>query len=255
METAPANQDLVLQDLALQDKALIEGLRAGREDAYELLILRYEQPVFGIVSRVMDDPEDAADVTQEVFLKVFRKIDAFRGDSSLKTWIYRIAVNEAHNHRRWFGRHRGQEVALEPAAGQRGVEDLVPDRGPSPYESARDRETHALIERALKQVSAHYRTVLVLREIEGLGYEEIAGILEISLGTVKSRILRGREALRKLLIEQFEPAPASAVSMGAGARPVARASSPGVNRPGVNRPMIAARSAVRASTLEGSDAV
>jgi RNA polymerase sigma-70 factor (ECF subfamily) len=234
---------------AAQDQALLEGLRVGREDAYETLILRYEQPVFSIVSRVMDDPEDAADVTQEVFLKVFRKIDAFRGDSSLKTWIYRIAVNEAHNHRRWFGRHRGQEVALEPPAGQRGIGDLVPDRGPSPYEQARDQETHALIENALKQISAHYRTALVLREIEGLSYEEIAGILEISLGTVKSRILRGREALRKLLVEQLVPAsdfPARGfkVANDAGARPVVRASS-----------LTAARSVVRASSLEGSDVV
>lgn len=244
MEGAPANQDL-----ALQDRALLEGLRMGREEAYETLILRYEQPVFSIVSRVMDDPEDAADVTQEVFLKVFRKIDAFRGDSSLKTWIYRIAVNEAHNHRRWFGRHRRQEVALEPSAGQRGVGDLVPDKGPSPYERARDRETHALIENALQQIGAHYRTALALREIEGLSYEEIAGILEISLGTVKSRILRGREALRKLLVEQFEPAaafsaPELKIALGGGRRPMGGASS-----------LAAARSAVRASTLEGSDVV
>jgi len=212
-----------------QERALLEGLRAGREDAYETLILRYEHPVFSIVSRVMDDPEDAADVTQEVFLKIFRKLDAFRGDSSLKTWIYRIAVNEAHNHRRWFGRHRRQEVALEPAAGQCGIRDLVPDPGPSPYESARDHETHALIEDALKRIGAQYRAALVLREIEGLSYEEIAGILEISLGTVKSRILRGREALRKLLAEQFDRAPAFANST------------------------VAARSTVRLSSLEGRD--
>jgi RNA polymerase sigma-70 factor (ECF subfamily) len=244
MEGAPANQDV-----ALQDRALLEGLRVGREDAYETLILRYEQPVFSIVSRVMDDPEDAADVTQEVFLKVFRKIDSFRGDSSLKTWIYRIAVNEAHNHRRWFGRHRRQEVALDPAAGQRGIGDLMPDRGPSPYESARDHETHALIESALKQVSVQYRAALVLREIEGLSYDEIAGILEISLGTVKSRILRGREALRKLLQEQFEPAapfavPEVKIALGARGRPVAGAST-----------RAASRSVVRASSLEGSDVV
>jgi RNA polymerase sigma-70 factor (ECF subfamily) len=229
---------------AAQDQTLLEGLRVGREDAYETLILRYEQPVFSIVSRVMDAPEDAADVTQEVFLKVFRKIDAFRGDSSLKTWIYRIAVNEAHNHRRWFGRHRRQEVALEPASGQIGVRDLVADRCPSPYEQARDQETHALIEGALKQVAAQYRAALVLREIEGLSYEEIAGILEISLGTVKSRILRGREALRKLLAERFQPAPKPRFSHSNEARPVERASSLSV-----------ARSVVRASSLEGSDVV
>ena len=187
-----------------QERALVEGLRAGDEAAYEALIQRYEQAVFSIVSRVMDDAEDAADVTQEVFLKIFRKIDSFRGESTLKTWIYRIAVNEAHNQRRWFGRHRRQEVTLEPEDGHKGICDLVADRGPGPYEVARDHETHQLIENALKRISVQYRAALVLREVEGLRYEEIAEILEVSLGTVKSRILRGREALRKVLCEQLE---------------------------------------------------
>jgi RNA polymerase sigma-70 factor, ECF subfamily len=186
-----------------EERALVAALRAGEQDAYETLIERYEQPVFSIVSRVMDHAGEAADVTQEVFLKVFRKIDAFRGESTLKTWIYRIAVNEAHNHRRWFGRHRRQEVALEPEDGRQGVCDLVADRGPSPYEVARDQETHRLIENALKRISVQYRAALVLREVEGLRYEEIAEILEVSLGTVKSRILRGREALRKVLAEEL----------------------------------------------------
>jgi RNA polymerase sigma-70 factor (ECF subfamily) len=247
MDGASTAQDGVCEDLAFQDRALLEGLRMGCEEAYETLILRYEQPVFNIVCRVLDDPEDAADITQEVFLKVFRKIDAFRGDSSLKTWIYRIAVNEAHNQRRWFGRHRRQEVTLEPASGEIGVGETVADRGPNPYETARDRETHALIETALKQVSSHYRVALVLREMEGLSYEEIAGILEVSLGTVKSRILRGREALRKLLAEQFQPSPAvrssAAPSSMATARSVVRASSPAAHRPG----------RLCANGLEGSD--
>ena len=99
------------------EAALVEGLRSGLEDAYETLIGRFEHPVFSLVSRLMDDPGDAADVVQEVFLKVFRNIGSFRGDSALKTWIYRIAVNEARNHRRWFSRHRRQEVGLEPDAG------------------------------------------------------------------------------------------------------------------------------------------
>jgi RNA polymerase sigma-70 factor (ECF subfamily) len=189
-----------------EEHALLVALRAGEQEAYEALIERYEQPVFSIISRVMDHTGDAADVTQEVFLKVFRKIDSFRGDSTLKTWIYRIAVNEAHNHRRWFGRHRRQEVALEPEDGRQGACDLVADSGPSPYEMARDSETHRLIEDALKRVGAQYRTALVLREVEGLRYEEIAEILDVSLGTVKSRILRGREALRKALAEDMAQA-------------------------------------------------
>lgn len=191
-------------DSRAEDAELVAALRAGVESAYEALLLRFEQPVYNMISRLMADPADAPDVMQEVFLKVFRYIGTFRGDSSLKTWIYRVAVNEARNHRRWFGRHRRQEVPIEAGMGSdagetRGYADWLPDPGRSPYETTLDRETEALIERALKQVNPKFRAALVLREIEGMSYEEIAEILEISLGTVKSRILRGREALRKQL--------------------------------------------------------
>jgi RNA polymerase sigma-70 factor (ECF subfamily) len=188
---------------------LIASLRAGMEDAYETLIQRFEHPVFNLVSRLLDDPVDAADVVQEVFLKVFRNIGSFRQDASLKTWIYRIAVNEARNHRRWFSRHRRQEVGLDAEPGEaHGYEDWLPDPGRSPFEAAVDQETQAMIEEALQQVNPSFRAALVLREIEGLSYEEIAEILDISLGTVKSRILRGRDALRKLLAGKLEPASA-----------------------------------------------
>jgi RNA polymerase sigma-70 factor (ECF subfamily) len=187
------------------ESALIRDLRAGDGSAYEKLIDRFEQPVFNLVSRVMDDPADAADVVQEVFLKIFRNIASFRRDSSLKTWIYRIAVNEARNHRRWFSRHRRKEVGLDAEPGEtRGYQDWLPDPGRSPYETALNHETHELIEAALAKVNPRFRAALVLREIEGLSYEEISEILDISLGTVKSRILRGRDALRKHLADQLE---------------------------------------------------
>jgi RNA polymerase sigma-70 factor (ECF subfamily) len=192
--------------------ALIFELRSGVESAYETLIARFEQPVFNIVSRLMDDPADAADVVQEVFLKVFRNIASFRQDSSLKTWIYRISVNEARNHRRWFSRHRKREVGLESDGGSqdagRGFEEWIPDPGRSPFDAALDQETHAMIEDALAEVNPTFRAALILREMEGLSYEEIGEILNVSLGTVKSRILRGREALRKNLAERLEPASA-----------------------------------------------
>lgn len=193
-----------------EDQALAAGLRSGEEAAYEALILRFEQPVFAVVSRLLEDPADAPDVVQEVFLKVFRNIANFRGDSSLKTWIYRIAVNEARNQQRWFGRHRGKEIGLEAeAADALGFGDWLPDPARGPYEEALDREVQAMVEEALKRISATYRTALVLREVEELSYEEIAEILEISLGTVKSRILRGREALRRELSALLEPAQAA----------------------------------------------
>ena len=194
-----------------QDSALLQGLRGGREDAYEDLIQRFEQPIFNIVSRLVDDPSDAADVVQEVFLKVFRNVGSFRGDSSMKTWIYRIAVNEARNQRRWFSRHRRQEVTLDPeeqndGSYQKSYQNWLPDPGRSPFEVTLDHETQLLIEEALAGVNPKFRAALVLREVEGLSYEEIADILEISLGTVKSRILRGREALKKYLAGRLEPA-------------------------------------------------
>jgi len=191
-----------------EDRALAEALCAGEESAYESLILRFEQPVYGLVSRLLNNPADAADVVQEVFLKVFRKVSSFRLESSLKTWIYRIAVNEARNHQRWYIRHRGKEVDLEPAMkDQPGVSDWVADPGRNPYEVTLDHETEALLESALGRVSPNYRAALILREVEGLSYEEIADILGISLGTVKSRILRGRESLRKRLTERLETVP------------------------------------------------
>ena len=201
---ASAAAPLVVRE---DEAALVEGLRSGAEAAYETLIQSFEQPVFNVVSRLMDDPGDAADVVQEVFLKVFRNVGSFRGESSLKTWIYRIAVNEARNHRRWFSRHRRQEVGLEAEPGAtHGYQDSLPDPGRSPFEAMLDHETHALVEAALAMVNPKFRAALVLREIEGLSYEEISEILDVSLGTIKSRILRGRDALRKQLAGRLDPA-------------------------------------------------
>ncbi len=191
------------------DEQLIEGLRTGAEDAYETLISRFQQPVYGIVLRLMADPSEACDVVQEVFVKIFRNINGFRGDSSLKTWIYRIAVNEAHNHRRWFGRHRRQEVGLEGEEGNsRGYQDTLSDPGTSPFDAALSHEQRALIESALAGLGPVFRSAVILRDIEDLSYEEIAAVLQVNLGTVKSRILRGREALRKKLTGRLEPGPA-----------------------------------------------
>lgn len=198
-----------------EEACLLEGLRRADESAYETLILRYEQPIFNLVSRLVEDSSDAADVVQEVFLKVFRKVESFRGESSLKTWIYRIAVNEARNQRRWFGRHRRREIGLEPSPGEmQGYADWLEDPGRSPFQLTLDHETQTAIEEALKEVNSTFRAALVLREIEGLSYEEIAEILEISLGTVKSRILRGREALRKSLLARLGPERVRGASSG-----------------------------------------
>lgn len=185
---------------------LVEGLRAGEEWAYESLIQRFQQPVYNLVCRLLFDSAEACDVVQEVFLKVFRKIDAFRGDSSLKTWVYRIAVNEAHNHSRWNGRHRGHEVGLDGGEEARDWRESLSASGPSPYDCVLDEERHRLIEAALAELPPGFKSVVVLRDVEDLSYEEIAEVLGLPLGTVKSRLLRGRESLRRLLQKRLEPA-------------------------------------------------
>jgi RNA polymerase sigma-70 factor (ECF subfamily) len=190
-----------------EDASLLEGLEEGAAWAYETLIQRYQQPVFNLVSRLLWDPSEACDVVQEVFLKVFRKIDSFRRDSSLKTWVYRIAVNEAHNHCRWSGRHRGHEVGLEGDEECRGYHETLPADGPSPYDYALNQERNRMVEAALAELSPAFRPAVVLRDVEDLSYEEIAAILNLPMGTVKSRILRGREALRRLLEKRLEQGP------------------------------------------------
>lgn len=189
-----------------EDARILRGLRSGIEDAYEELIDRFQQPVYNIVYRLLGNPSDAADVVQDVFLKVFRSVGNFREQSSLRTWIYRIAVNEALNHRRWFSRHCRREVSME-GDGEENTQFLeqAPDPGRSPFDQALDSENRALIEKALDQINPAFRTVVVLRDIENLSYEEIAEILQLSLGTVKSRILRGREALRRELSQRVDP--------------------------------------------------
>jgi len=195
------------------EQRLVAALQEGEESAYEALIVLYQQPVYNLVFRLMNEPADTSDVVQEVFLKVFRNIHSFRSSSSLKTWMYRIAVNEAHNHRRWFSRHQRQEVALNANDdAKQGYEDRLTDPGQSPYDLASGGEIRAMVEEALAQMSPKFRAAVVLRDIEDLSYEEIAAILDISLGTVKSRIVRGREALRKLLEARLEPEPVFGVS-------------------------------------------
>ena len=196
-----------------EDARILRGLRAGIEGAYEELINRYEQPVYGLVYRLVGNQTDACDVVQEVFLKVFRGVNSFREQSSLRTWIYRIAVNQAHNQRRWWVRHSRHEVSIESDRGEaERPPEFARDPGRSPFEQALDSETRTLIERALTRINPVFRTAVVLRDIQNLSYEEIAEILQVSLGTVKSRILRGREALRKELTHRPDQGLAEAVA-------------------------------------------
>ena len=193
----------------LEDLRLIELLRDGVERGYEELLSRFQQQVYALALRLLNDPAEAADVVQEVFLKVFRNISNFRGQSTLKTWIYRITVNEAHNARRWFFRHRRREVELDTGPEEtRNWKEIIPDRSRSPFDIALEGEQHSLIEAALDRINPIFREAVVLRDVTDLSYEEIAEILGVSLGTVKSRILRGRDALREELAGRLKNRPA-----------------------------------------------
>jgi len=193
----------------LQEDARMIGARTAAEAVpadppdFDALFERYHAMVYQLACRILGDREEALDVAQEVFLTVFRKIDRFRGDSSLKTWIYRIAVNRASNRGRWWNRLRRRgSVSLEERPGGDGrpsYGELLRDGGRTQEELVLLREERAQIERSLLELPLQQRVAVVLRDIEGMSYEEIAASLRISLGTVKSRIARGREELKRRL--------------------------------------------------------
>jgi len=220
-----------------QEAAIVAELKAGSEEAYAWLIGEFHQPIYSLVYRMVSDPADAADTTQEVFLKVFRGMKHFHGESSLKTWIYRIALHEASNRKRWWFRHKAREMSMEPAE-REGDEfygaskDPFVDQGESPLEQFAHSEIQHRVEEELRKVPEPYRTTVILRDIEDMSYEEIAEITEVSLGTVKSRLTRGREALKQRLIpfirecgsELGLKAPESERDLNAGGREVEVAS-------------------------------
>jgi RNA polymerase sigma-70 factor (ECF subfamily) len=196
------------QEALLEDHRLLSGLQAGEENAYEKLIERFQSPVYNLAYRLLNDQADANDVTQEVFLKIFRNIGSFRGESSLRTWVYRIAVNESHNRRRWLFRHRRGETGIEDTfEDSESREKPLMDSGETPFDFTMNREAQLLLEEALAEINPVFRAALVLREVEDMSYENIAEILEVSIGTVKSRIVRGREALRRNLAARLDPTP------------------------------------------------
>ena len=193
--------------ITTEEAALVADLKAGSEDAFAILIAQYHQPLFSLIARSLNDPTDAADITQEVFIKVFRSIRGFHGESSLRTWLYRIALHEASNQRRWWSRHKKQELTIDSPAESVDSNDegmtlaaTLADQSDSPFDCAAQAELRQRVEAALREVPEAFRTVVVLREIEGFAYEEIAEILNVNIGTVKSRLTRGRSALRALLV-------------------------------------------------------
>jgi RNA polymerase sigma-70 factor (ECF subfamily) len=178
---------------------LVTELQAGSETAFDWLVTHYHGPVYNLILSMLGDVADASDGTQEVFLKAFRGIRSFRQGSSLKTWLYRIAIREALNHKRWFKRHLQKNVSIdaEPEEGHAVIE--IEDLAQTPFDQFAAHEIQAAVQSALQQIPDVFRSAVILRDLEGLSYEEVAEVLECSVGTVKSRILRGRRALKDLL--------------------------------------------------------
>jgi RNA polymerase sigma-70 factor (ECF subfamily) len=207
------------------EASLVAELKSGSEEAYAWLIEQYHQPIYSLLYRMVNDPADAADTTQEVFLKIFRGMNHFNGASSLKTWIYRIALHEAANQRRWWFRHKGRETSLEPAEEQPGGDGFRPgpsylrgalvDAEASPLDAAQARELREQVEAELRQIPEPYRSAVILRDLEDLSYEEIAEVTQTTLGTVKSRLRRGRDALKRRLAPLIERGREAAQEQGA----------------------------------------
>lgn len=178
---------------ASSESELVELHCHGDPQAFEEIYQRYAGMVYNLTWRLCGDGDAASDLTQEVFLRVFRHLGKFRGRSSLKTWIYRVAVNHCRSR---LGRRRGRELPLPEGGG------AMADPGRSPEDRAMARETGRLVADALQKLPRRFRAAVLLRDLEGLTYEEIAVVLGVRLGTVRSRIARGREQLRRILLEE-----------------------------------------------------
>jgi len=195
--------------------AFVDRLQVGSEEAFETLIQLYQAPIYNIAYRVLGEPAEAADAVQETFMKIFKGIKTFRGESGLKTWIYKIAISESLNRQRWWNRWRKYAPFSLDETGDdnSGLPKVleVRDWRPDPEIECSRGETERIVQQALGTLIFDHRIVVVLRDIEGLSYEEISEVLNLSLGTVKSRLWRGRMELKKKL-ESLLKVPESAVT-------------------------------------------
>ena len=190
----------VWTDVEGREAALVQRCATGDETAFGELLAEHERMVIQLAINLLGDRDEALDLSQDVFLRVFRTIQRFRGQSSLRTWIYRIAVNQARNrHRFWRRRHRADQVSLDAHVATHG--DFVSQRENGPDRVLAQKELASQLEHALDHLPFDQRTAIVLREVDGLSYEEIAYSLGVAVGTVKSRLTRARRALRLELQE------------------------------------------------------
>lgn len=188
------------------ERSLVERHRRGDPAAFEAIVEAYSGPLFTLSFRLAGNREDAQDLYQEVLIKVHRSLGRFRGEASLRTWIFRIAVNAAKNRARFWSRvKRGPALSLDAAEEEgRPPSERLPDRRPGPEGTTYGHEIQARVQRELQRLPWGQRAVVVLRDVDGMEYREIARTLDISLGTVKSRLARGRDALRRQLADLVE---------------------------------------------------
>jgi RNA polymerase sigma-70 factor (ECF subfamily) len=188
---------------AALERGLVEECRRGDPQAFARLVALHEGMVFNLAARLLGDGEEARDVAQDVFLQVYRTLGRFQGRSTLKTWIYRIVVNQCRNRQRWWRRRkkdRSCPIDELTSAEEAKVSAAAPDRPESPYDKVARIEQARMVQNALQGLSFDHRAILLLREVEGLSCEEISASLSVPTGTVKSRLARARECLRQGLL-------------------------------------------------------
>lgn len=190
----------------MDEKHILARARRGELPAFEELVRRYEKRVYAVALRSSGSPEDAADITQEVFLRAWRSIESFRGDSGFSTWLFRITMNLCVD----FARHKHAQPQMQPLVGEDDAERPIRDTAPTPEEHLDNSELGRELAAALDEVSEEHRRIVLLRDVSGMSYTEIAEILEISEGTVKSRLSRARIALRTVLLRRGNLLPSAA---------------------------------------------
>lgn len=184
------------------DAALVERAREGDAGAYEQLVLHHQRRTFNIAYRMLGDYDEALDVTQETFVQAHRALGRFRGEARFGNWLLTIAVNQCRNRlKQWKRRARSRHDSLSEPIGEEGSDLLreLPDPSPSAVQTLEARQLERFVEEELQRLEEEFRTVLVLREVQGVAYEQIAEMLQVPVGTVKSRLHRGRALLRDRL--------------------------------------------------------
>jgi RNA polymerase sigma-70 factor (ECF subfamily) len=201
-QVAPAAPSELRELRPRAEAEFIERLRKGEAAAFEELVAERSGEIYGLLFRLTENSEEARDLTQETFLRAFQSIGRFRGEADLRTWIYRIAINQARNRWRWWRRRRRDStVSLDATQGQSNQALIVTliESSENPEQQTLTHERELALRSALQKVGRAYRETVILRDIEGFTYEEIATTLGIKVGTVKSRLARGRQELRRKL--------------------------------------------------------